>query len=188
MVAGGAAGGLGSAIANPCDILKIRMQADPNIPAKRLGSHMKQIYYHEGGIAGFWKGVSTTITRAVVLGATKLATYDESKILLNEYLGLHGLALQAGGAACAGFAYCVTTAPADFTRTRYMAAKEMAAQTGVAMQYKSPIDVVVQTIKKEGPRALYKGFFPQWARATPYSIVQFLMWEKLSSWLGLATT
>ena len=188
MVAGGAAGGIGSAIANPFDILKIRMQADPNVPATRMVSHIKHIYSHEGGVSGFWRGVSTTVTRAVVLGATKLATYDESKIHLKERFGLTGLALQAGGAACAGFAYCVTTAPADFTRTRYMAAKQMAAQTGVAMQYKSPIDVVVQTVLKEGPRALYKGFLPQWARATPYSIVQFLMWEKLSSWVGLSTT
>ena len=187
-MAGGAAGGLGSAIANPCDILKIRMQADPDIPAKTMISHMKQIYYKEGGVVGFWKGVSTTVTRAVVLGATKLATYDESKIHLKKQFGLDGLSLQAGGATCAGFAYCVTTAPADFTRTRYMAAKQMAAQTGVAMQYKSPIDVVVQTVKKEGPRALYKGFLPQWARATPYSIVQFLMWEKLSDLVGLSTT
>ena len=73
-LAGGAAGGLGSFIANPCDILKIRMQADLNIPATSMVSHMKQIHLNEGGIPGFWRGVSTTVIRAVVLGATKLAT------------------------------------------------------------------------------------------------------------------
>ena len=34
-------------------------------------------------------------------------------------------------------------------------------QTGVAVDYKGPLDVFVKTIRTEGPLALYKGFFPQ---------------------------
>ena len=40
----------------------------------------------------------------------------------------------------------------------------------VAVEYSGPMDVFFKTIRTEGPRALYKGFFPQWARATPYSV------------------
>ena len=127
IVAGGAAGGLGSAIANPTDLLKIRMQADSEVVAKRMSAHVADIY-REGGVAGFWMGTSTTVARAVVLGATKLATYDEAKLRLKRLTGMEGLPLQTAAGAMAGFAYVCTSAPVDFTRTRLMTARQMAKQ------------------------------------------------------------
>jgi solute carrier family 25 (mitochondrial carrier), member 14/30 len=129
IVAGGLAGGVGSAIANPTDLLKIRMQADANVVPKRMLAHCSDIYRH-GGVKGFWMGTSTTVARAVVLGATKLATYDEAKLLGKKYFGLQGLPLQTVAGAMAGFAYVCTSAPVDFTRTRLMTARQMAQQTG----------------------------------------------------------
>lgn len=186
IVAGGLAGGVGSAIANPTDLVKIRMQADPGVVPKRMTVHMADIY-KAGGIPGFWMGTSTTVVRAVVLGATKLATYDEAKLKLKKYCGLTGLPLQTSAGALAGFAYVCTSAPVDFTRTRYMAAKQMAMQTGMAIEYKGPVDVFMKTLKSEGPLALYKGFFPQWARATPYSVIQFLAWEQMARMFNVTT-
>eukprot|EP00802_Teleaulax_amphioxeia_P007569 Tamp_07576.p1 GENE.Tamp_07576~~Tamp_07576.p1 ORF type:complete len:489 (+),score=98.94 Tamp_07576:173-1468(+) len=186
IVAGGLAGGLGSAIANPTDLVKIRMQADSNVVPKRMLVHCADIY-RGGGVAGFWMGTSTTVARAVVLGATKLATYDEAKLLGKKYLGLQGLPLQTVAGALAGFAYVCTSAPVDFTRTRLMTARQMAQQTGVAVEYSGPMDVFFKTIRTEGPRALYKGFFPQWARATPYSVIQFLAWEQMAKAFKVST-
>lgn len=186
LAAGGLAGGLGSAIANPTDLLKIRMQADNALRPTSLTAHAK-IIYESGGVLGFWTGVSTTVQRAVILGATKLATYDESKIRLRNYLGLTGLPQQVGASMMAGFAYVCTTAPVDLARTRFMTAKQIAQQTGAKVEYKSGMDVIIQTVKKEGPLALYKGFFPQWARAAPYTVVQSLAWEQLSNACGIKT-
>lgn len=188
MVAGGFAGGLGSALSNPNDIVKIRMQADTQLQPQRWISHNKRIYLYEGGIPGFWKGASTTVTRAVVLGSTKLATYDEAKLQLERILGLTGIAQQLGASCIAGFAYSCTSAPVDFVRTRFMAAQQMTAQTGVEMAYATPLDVVRQTLRTEGPFAFYKGFLPQWIRATPYSVLQFIAWERLALLTGLSTT
>ena len=66
-----------------------------------------------------------------------------------------------------------------------MAAVQAAAQSGVAMTYNSPLDVVKQTLSKEGPRAFYKGWLPQFLRASPYSVIQFAVWEKLMSAAGM---
>jgi hypothetical protein len=52
-------------------------------------AHCSDIY-RDGGVKGFWMGTSTTVARAVVLGATKLATYDEAKLLGKKYFGLQG--------------------------------------------------------------------------------------------------
>ena len=187
LFAGGFAGGLGSGIANPTDLVKIRQQADASVSnPKSVMAHARDIYRADG-VLGFWKGASTTIVRAVVLGSTKLATYDEAKVQLKERLGLVGLAQQAGASCAAGFAYCVTTSPADVVRTRFMSAQQVAEQTGQPMKYSGPLDVARQTLAKEGPLAFYKGFLPQWARAMPYSMVQFLVWEQLAKLAGLTT-
>jgi hypothetical protein len=65
------------------------LQADANVVPKRMLAHCSDIY-RDGGVKGFWMGTSTTVARAVVLGATKLATYDEAKLLGKKYFGLQG--------------------------------------------------------------------------------------------------
>lgn len=42
------------------------------------------LIYGAGGVPGFWVGVGTTVTRAVVLGATNLGTYSNTKEALLE--------------------------------------------------------------------------------------------------------
>ena len=94
---------------------------------------------------------------------------------------------QIGASCIAGFAYVTTTAPADFARTRYMTARQVAAQTGKQVEFTSGIDVIHRTVRTQGVRALYAGFFPQWARAAPYTTIQILVWEKLSTLAGMST-
>ena len=52
--AGALAAAIGSAIANPTDLLKARMQADTCVPATTMRTHVREIHT-SGGIAGFWK-------------------------------------------------------------------------------------------------------------------------------------
>ena len=47
---------------------------------------------------------------------------------------------------------------------------------------------LLKTLKNEGPRAFYRGFLPQWYRFAPYAILQFTIWEQLSTWYGFSTT
>lgn len=75
-MAGSMSGLIGSALANPFDLLKIRMQNHKEIQTVRW--HMRQVY-DQGGILGFWKGVLPTIIRAMKLNGTKLAVYDTIK-------------------------------------------------------------------------------------------------------------
>ena len=153
------------------------------MPPVTAASHVRQMFA-SGGVLGFWTGASATVPRAVILDATKLATYDESKCQLRKHLGLSGVPLQATAAASAGFAYVCTTAPIDFARTRYMTARQLSAATGQACQYKGALDVMAQTVRTEGPMALYRGFLPQWARAAPYTVVQTFAWEQLCAIFG----
>ena len=75
-ICGSASGLVGSTIANPADLLKIRMQADTG--SHSIGWHIRDVYGHNG-IVGFWKGVGPTCIRAMIMNGTKLATYDTIK-------------------------------------------------------------------------------------------------------------
>jgi|TARA_B110000208_G_scaffold165754_2_gene204197 solute carrier family 25 protein 14/30 len=175
--AGGLTGSLGSAIANPVDLIKTRMQADSSSNPMTTSQHFKGIFA-KSGIRGFWLGVGPNVTRAALLGATKLATYDEAKIRLAN-LGLQGLPLLFVSSMMAGAAYVVTVCPADFARTRYMSSAHFAEQTGKAPEFSSGFDVVRKAVAKDGFASLYRGAFPLWLRAAPYTTIQFIVWENL---------
>jgi len=86
--AGSVAGGIASAIASPTDLLKIRAQSDLTQPIPGIAHFVRKIAAQPGGpIKPFYEGVSATISRAVVLGATKMVTYNEVKDALKKSPG-----------------------------------------------------------------------------------------------------
>ncbi len=62
--------------------------------------------------------------------------------------------------------------PFDVIKTRVM--------NSSAGTYSSPLDCLVKTVKHEGVGALYKGFFPTYARLGPWQLVFFVVYEQLS--------
>jgi hypothetical protein len=82
-IAGGMSGIIGSAIANPTDLLKTRMQAMEK-DSHNIFWHIRDVYHHSG-IKGFYKGVQATVARAFMLNASQLATYDHIKHTLINF-------------------------------------------------------------------------------------------------------
>lgn len=117
--AAGMSGFVGSALANPTDLLKIRMQAWEG-PPHGLIWHAKDVY-HNGGILGFYKGLNATILRAVMLNATKLATYDHIKnfIIRNNLIG-NIYVVHFVSSVIAGICIAIVTSPVDVIKTRLM--------------------------------------------------------------------
>lgn len=72
------AGAVSSAIANPTDVLKVRMQVTGNKTDMSLFTCFKNIYKYEG-IRGLWRGVGPTAQRAAVIAAVELPIYDYTK-------------------------------------------------------------------------------------------------------------
>ncbi len=191
IVAGGLAGGLGSTISNPVDLIKARMQADSSPHAPSMMTHFRSVVQADG-VRGLWKGTSMTVVRAVVLGSTKLTSYDEIKSRLS-HLGLSpkGMPCILGAAVGAGLLASLTTAPIDFARTRFMTSSSIVERQRAlglpvtAHVYSSGLDVMQKVVRSEGVMAFYRGFLPQWARFAPYSIIQFVAWEQLCQVMGI---
>ena len=65
----------------------------------------------------------------------------------------------------AGFIAAAATSPVDVVKTRIMNEKE-----GKRV-YKNTLDCMVKIVQTEGVFGLYKGFFPNWMRIGPHTIV-----------------
>ena len=118
--AGALSGMIGSAIANPADLLKTRAQAQAPGEYKTLSWFVKDIY-RNGGISGFYVGVTPTVVRATLLNGTKLGTYDTVKhtIIDNGWIE-EGKKCQFATAVIASFCMTVVTSPMDNIKTRVM--------------------------------------------------------------------
>jgi hypothetical protein len=95
ILSGGMAGMVGSSIATPTDVVKIRFQKEAGMvgPAGvyTTGLHVGQpptypstpaafaAIYRAGGLRALWVGWQPTVGRAACLAAAQLATYDHAK-------------------------------------------------------------------------------------------------------------
>ncbi|CAD1472006.1 unnamed protein product, partial [Heterotrigona itama] len=80
------AGAISSAIANPTDVVKVRMQVTGSNSNLSLFGCFQDVYQHEG-ISGLWRGVGPTAQRAAIIAAVELPIYDYSK---NKFMILLG--------------------------------------------------------------------------------------------------
>lgn len=154
VIAGGIAGALGAAVANPTDLIKVRMQA-PYVPGQtaryaHTWDAIRQIYTTEG-VRGFYKGVGPTTLRACVLTGTQLPSYDHSKhLLLSTGWLKDGMAAHFVCAMFAGLVCSTSTSPIDVVKSRIM--NQPTDAFGRGLHYSSPWDCWVKTYRAEGPR------------------------------------
>ncbi|XP_039965513.1 mitochondrial uncoupling protein Bmcp-like isoform X1 [Bactrocera tryoni] len=177
------AGAVSSAIANPTDVLKVRMQVQGKAAHQHglIGSFL-EIYRYEG-VRGLWRGVGPTAQRAVVIASVELPVYDFCKMQLMTAFGDH-VANHFVSSFIASLGSAIASTPIDVIRTRLMNQKHLTVVNGVAVAntqklYKGSFDCAVQTVRNEGILALYKGFIPTWVRMGPWNIIFFITYEQL---------
>lgn len=175
-MAGGTAGALGIAIANPTELIKVRMQGD------KLGTRypngvvdaFRQTIKGEG-VTGLWKGVGPNMLRAYIVNAAELASYDQAKTLLIDKAGLNpdSKATHLVSSLIAGVVAAVCSQPVDLVKNRYMnqPAGKDALYTGI-------FDCFIKTAKREGVTGLYKGLTANAARIGSWCVVMFMSYEQ----------
>ncbi|KAL5014372.1 hypothetical protein ScPMuIL_008642 [Solemya velum] len=174
--AGAVSGAVGSSIATPTDLIKVRMQAQGKLQMgeiKRYRStyHALMDILGREGVRGLYVGVGPTVKRAAILTATQIPAYDHTKhTILNWGLMKEGIALHITASMIAGFVTALTTSPVDVVKTRVMNQK---SESHHMKTYVSAFDCFFKTIKVEGVLGLYKGFIPNWMRIGPHTIVTF---------------
>ncbi|KAL8530791.1 hypothetical protein ACS0TY_007724 [Phlomoides rotata] len=180
IASGAFSGAVATALTNPMEVLKVRLQMKSKITRGSI-QELQKIASEEGVVA-LWKGVGPAMTRAAALTASQLVTYDESKQVLMRWTTLQeGFYLHLIASTIAGTVSTIITAPIDMVKTRLMLQRE-SKRVG---SYKNGLHCAYQVLLTEGPRGLYKGGFAIFARLGPQTMITFIICEKLRKLAGL---
>lgn len=191
MGCGFAAGCIAQALANPFDIVKVRMQTEGR--RRQLGyesrvNNMVQAFidiYRHGGMPSMYKGVGPSCLRACLMTTGDVGSYDLSKRFFRRHLKLEeGLPLRFCASMCAGFMASVLSCPADVIKSRMM--NQPVDESGKNLLYRNSMECVRMLVKEEGALTLYKGLLPTWFRLGPFSVLFWLSVEQLRQWEGQA--
>ncbi|QDZ21687.1 uncoupling protein [Chloropicon primus] len=184
VVSGLITGGVAISIANPTDLVKVRLQAQGRqalsseagkaAPKPKYPNAMAayRMIAKEEGIMGLWTGVVPNITRNSVINATELATYDQVKqMLLASKVVEDGVPCHILSGLGAGLCACIVGSPVDVVKSRVMGDS--------AGLYSGTVDCFVKTLKNDGVMAFYKGFIPNFARLGSWNVAMFLTLEQV---------
>lgn len=175
------AGGMAAALACPCEVSLVRMSNDMSLPPDQRRNYTSVVdcftrIATTEGIGAFWRGCSPFVNRAMLVGGTQVATYDQFKKIYTD-LGMHGTANQTCSAMTAGLIYSVITMPFESAKNR------MAFQKADPVTGELPYTSTPQTLRKiataEGVGALWNGFTPYYLRSGGHTVFMFIAVEKL---------
>lgn len=193
VLAGLLTGFSGALLANPTDVVKVRLQAEAGtvvngvyatglyrgqVPSPNAFACIWQLGA-EGGIRGLWRGAGANCARAALVTSGQMSSYDQTKRLLADW-GAGPFQHEGARIAFASFVSGVTAAtvaaPVDLVRSRVM---DDARHPGRPSTYKGGLDCAWRTVCAEGPFALWKGWVPSYLRLGPHFMVSLPLLEIL---------
>ncbi|QRW17680.1 mitochondrial carrier protein [Rhizoctonia solani] len=179
-------GAIGATIANPTDLIKIRMQAYHNPPVSEYSSIVSSLrcVYNEGGgtlsggLRSLWRGTAATVTRGAIITVAQIGSYDHIKQVIKSRRFMdEGIPLHLTSSLFAGLVCSIASNPVDVIKVRLM--------NDHKRMYRGVTDCVAKTLRKEGPLAYYKGFGMCWIRLGSHTTMTLLLYEQLRAWAGV---
>ncbi|GAB4860055.1 Mitochondrial uncoupling protein 2 [Ancistrocladus abbreviatus] len=168
-------GAIAIAVANPTDLVKVRLQAEgklpPGVPRRYLGAlDAYMTIARQEGILALWTGIGPNIARNAIVNAAELASYDHVKETILAIPGFTDNAFThtLAGLGAGFFAVCIGS-PVDVVKSRMMGDST----------YRSTLDCFIKTLKNEGIFAFYKGFLPNFGRLGSWNVIMFLTLEQV---------
>jgi len=187
--AGAITGATGSVLANPFDLVKVRMQGSPGSGGRScypsVAAAMRAIYAEGGGVRSLWRGTGATVKRAALLTASQVPSYDHVKHTLVDsgYLR-EGYVCHLSCSMVAGVIAAAVTSPVDLVKSRLML-QPVDPATGRGTLYAGLIDCFGKVVRAEGALALFKGFHTQWLRIGPHTTVSLMVFEECRRLAGM---
>lgn len=178
-------------LASPADLIKVRMQADGHLVSQGLPSRYTGIIdafnkiIRSEGVLGLWRGVFPNTQRAFLVNMGELSCYDQAKrFIINHEICEDNVLAHTMASVASGLCATTLSCPADVVKTRMM--NQASCAKGKIM-YRTSYDCLAKTVKFEGVTALWKGFFPTWARLGPWQFVFWVSYERFRRASGLSS-
>jgi len=180
LLAASLAGALGGVAGNPADVVLVRMTSDLVRPPEQrygYGNGIRGLFsiIREEGVKGLSRGIGTNVTRAILMNASQVGSYDFFKtwllanpVPLTDHQMREGLFLHVVASTLAGTVATTVCSPADVVRSRVMASTD-----------KGPLEVIIGSVRQEGVRFLFKGWTPAFVRLAPNTVLLFVFFEQL---------
>lgn len=200
IAAGATTGSVGSGLANAFDVVRVRMTAEGGVVDARSGllrtglraGHQPRwtssldclldTARREGVVRGLLlRGVTASMSRAGLLTAAQMSSYDHTKTVAKRNGACEGAALHISAALLSGFAAALACNPADVLKSRVMSASARTGVAGSTMAWHT----VKHIVKHEGIKGFYRGFLPQYCRLGPTILIQLPVAEALRQQLGV---
>ncbi|ODQ49422.1 hypothetical protein PICMEDRAFT_70964 [Pichia membranifaciens NRRL Y-2026] len=187
-LSGGIGGVLAQTTVYPIDTLKYRLQCaslDSKIKGVNLLFRTASDLYKEGGIRVFYRGLLVGLSGMFPYAALDLGTFTTVKkwYIKNQSLKLNCpvddvhlpnyIVLTIG--ASSGTFGATMVYPINLLRTRLQAQGTYAHP----YTYTGFLDVLGQTVQREGVQGLFKGLVPNLAKVIPAVSISYLMYENL---------
>lgn len=159
-----ASGFIGGISGNAADITNVRMQGDAMLPPEKRRNYKHALdgmvrMAREEGLMSWFRGVLPNSTRAAVMTASQLASYDTFKKMLLGYTPMtDNLATHFTASFLAGVTAATATAPVDVIKTRVMSASGKSIGIGTLLR---------ELFAKEGAAWMFKGWVPSFLRLGP---------------------
>lgn len=177
------AGSVGAFVGTPAEVALIRMTADGKLPLaeRRNYSNVFNALHRitkEEGLLTLWRGATPTVARAMVVNGAQLASYTQAKeVLLDTGYFEENITLHFASSMISGLVTTIFSMPIDIAKTRI---QNMKTIDGVP-EFKGVSDVFLKIFRSEGVFALWKGFFPYYARLGPHTVLTFIFMEQMTA-------
>jgi hypothetical protein len=176
-------------LASPCDVVRIRMQAEAGrldetgrllTTGLRAGSprqlhstaHAFGVVFSEGGT---FRGLSVNVLRSCCMTVGTVPVYEHTKFIAKTQLGVpDDFVLHLGAGVVAGLVGTTVTAPADVVRTRIMA-------TSGSLESGSITQAVASVWRYHGPGGFVRGWLPAYLRIGPLFVGMPALVEQIRS-------
>eukprot|EP01095_Lingulamoeba_sp_RSL-Kostka_P010340 TRINITY_DN3703_c1_g1_i3.p1 TRINITY_DN3703_c1_g1~~TRINITY_DN3703_c1_g1_i3.p1 ORF type:complete len:246 (-),score=37.76 TRINITY_DN3703_c1_g1_i3:116-853(-) len=190
IISGAGAGAFASLVANPVEVIKVRMQADKI--TRRYTGFLNAFFTitKEERLGGLCKGVVPHMQRSAIWAMIQFSTYTESKNFILKYIkNKESILVHFSASLICCFCTCMGAHPWDVVKSRLMnqnsILKKGASSTQNVYIYKSTFDCFLKTFQKEGFLALYKGVIPNYMRSTVHGTLLFIIYEQTRKLFGL---
>mmetsp|Transcript_21506 Transcript_21506/g.31999 ORF Transcript_21506/g.31999 Transcript_21506/m.31999 type:complete len:308 (+) Transcript_21506:70-993(+) len=180
-LAGIASGSLSAAVCNPTDLIKVRMQT--GLIRGEMSPRYRNIFQaaytiiKEEGILSLYRGVGPTVSRAAVVAAAELGSYDEIKAFFKRQGAEEGFYLHTVTAALAGFCATAASSPFDVVKSRVMS--QPVDSKGRGLRYNGMIDCFRKSFANEGISFMWRGFSANYLNKGPTVVIFFVLYEQI---------
>lgn len=172
---GGSASCFATLFTHPLDLVKVRLQTQA---ASGTRLNMVQMFNHvikNDGALGLYKGISAAQLRQATYSMTRFGVYETLKARVTTSDSKPSFLTLVGMASISGFLGGVAGNPGDILNVRMQ--HDAALPKEQRRGYKHALDGVIRMSREEGVASLWKGVWPNSARAVLMTVGQLATYD-----------